>query len=203
MELPFFLKGIAIGFAMSVPIGPIAVMCIRKTLAEGQLRGLVVGLGAATADFLYSCVAAFGLTFISNTLFSQRIWMRLVGGAFLFFLGLRILRTHPGKSKPSVYFSGIFKSYVTTFFLTLTNPLTIIAFMAVFAALSLSKGLSYFSTSTLVAGVFFGSCLWFVILSSGTILFKKRLDVIGLRWVNRIAGVFIMICGVVVIGSLF
>src|ERR1035441_9454273 len=80
MEFTDFLKGIFVGFAMAVPIGPIGIMCIRKTLTEGRLRGLIIGLGAATADLLYGCVAAFGLKLISNTLVSQRIWIRLVGG---------------------------------------------------------------------------------------------------------------------------
>ncbi|MEJ2614444.1 MAG: LysE family transporter, partial [Ignavibacteriaceae bacterium] len=85
MGLIIFLKGIFIGFALAVPIGPIGIMCIRKTLNEGRLRGLIVGLGAATADLLYGCIAAFGITFIANTLVSQRIWIRLVGGALLLY----------------------------------------------------------------------------------------------------------------------
>jgi threonine/homoserine/homoserine lactone efflux protein len=83
MELAIFLKGILIGFAMAVPVGPIGIMCIRKTLTDGRLRGLMIGLGAATADLLYGCIAAFGLTAISNAIAIERTWIRLVGGAFL------------------------------------------------------------------------------------------------------------------------
>lgn len=83
MDLTFILKGILIGFAMAIPLGPIGIICIRKTLTEGRLRGLIIGLGAATADLLYACIAAFGLTIISDTLNSQRIWIRLIGGALL------------------------------------------------------------------------------------------------------------------------
>ena len=197
-----FLKGIFVGFAMAIPIGPIGIMCIRKTLTEGRLRGLIIGLGAATADLLYGCVAAFGLTMISNTLVSQRIWIRLVGGALLLFLGIRTFRAQPANPNIPIISSGILRSYLTTVFLTLTNPLTIFAFVAVFAALGLGNGLSNFSASALVAGVFIGSCLWFLLLSSGVTLFRKKLDLVGLRWVNRIAGVLIIISGIIAIVSL-
>lgn len=202
MELTFFLKGIIIGFAMAVPVGPIGIMCIRKTLTEGKLRGLIIGLGAATADFFYGCVAAFGLTFISDALISQRIWIRLVGGALLLFLGIRTFRARPADLKIPINNSGILRSYLTAVFLTLTNPLTIFAFLAVFAALGLGNGLGYFSASALVTGVFIGSGLWFLLLSSGVILFRKKLDLVGLRWVNRIAGILIIISGVIAIVSL-
>jgi len=202
MELTIFLKGILIGFAMAVPVGPIGIMCIRKTLTEGKLRGLVIGLGAATADLLYGCVAAFGLTVISDTLVSQRIWIRLVGGALLLFLGIRTFRTRPADLKIPINSSGILRSYLTTVFLTLTNPLTIFAFLAVFAALGLGNGLGYFSASALVAGVFIGSGLWFLLLSSSVILFRKKLDLVGLQWVNRIAGILIIISGVIAVVSL-
>ncbi len=202
MELTFFLKGIFIGFAMSLPVGPIGIICIRKTLTEGHLRGLIIGLGAATADLLYGCVAAFGLSVISNILVSQRIWIRLVGGALLLFLGVRSFRSRPPDPNIPIKNSGILRSYLTTVFLTLTNPLTIFAFVAVFAALGLGNGLGYFSASVLVAGVFIGSFLWFLSLSSGATLFRKKLDLVGLQWVNRIAGVLIIISGVIVIVSL-
>ena len=202
MEITIFLKGIMIGFAMAVPVGPIGIMCIRKTLTEGRLRGLIIGLGAATADLLYGCVAAFGLTIISNTLVSQRIWIRLIGGALLFFLGVRTFRALPKDPKIPIKSSGILRSYLTTVFLTLTNPMTIFAFIAIFAALGLGTGLSYFSAAALVVGVFIGSCLWFLSLSSGTTLFRKKLDLVGLRWVNKIAGILIIISGVYAIASL-
>ena len=192
----------AIGFAMAVPVGPIGILCIRKTLTDGRLRGFVIGLGAATADLFYASVAAFGITFISNTLISQKFWIRLVGGALLLFLGIRIFRAIPKDPKIPINNNGIFRSYLTTVFLTLTNPLTIFAFLAVFAALGLDSELKYFSASILVAGVFIGSCLWFLILSSGTILFKHKLDVVGLQWVNKIAGILIIISGLIAFGSL-
>jgi len=202
MEFTFFLKGIAIGFLMAIPIGPIGIMCIRKTLTEGRLSGLIIGLGAATADLFYGCVAAFGLTVTSDTLTNQRIWIRIVGGALLFFLGIKTFRAHPKDPKVKTTGSGRLRSYFTVVFLTLTNPLTIFAFIAVFAAFGLGDGLSFFSAIVLVAGVFIGSCLWFFLLTSGTILFRKKLDLVGLKWVNKIAGILIIISGLIAIGSL-
>lgn len=202
MELTFFLKGIAIGFIMAIPIGPIGIMCIRKTLTEGRLSGLIIGLGAATADVFYGCVAVFGLTVISDTLTDQRFWIRIVGGALLFFLGIKTFRAQPKDPKLKISGSGRLRSYFTVVVLTLTNPLTIFAFIAVFAAFGLGDGLSFFSAVVLVAGVFIGSCLWFFLLTSGTILFRKKLDLVGLKWVNKIAGILIIISGFIVIGSL-
>ncbi len=127
---------------MAIPVGPIGILCIRKTLTEGRLRGMVIGLGAATADLFYGSVAAFGLTFISDVLISQKIWIRLVGGALLLLLGTKIFRALPTDPKIQIKNGGILKSYFTTVVLTLTNPLTIFAFIAVFFSLlshSLSK----------------------------------------------------------------
>ena len=202
MELTIFFKGIMIGFAMAVPIGPIGIICIRKTLTEGRLRGLIIGLGAATADMLYGCVAAFGLTIISSTLVSQRVWIRLIGGALLFFLGIRTFRALPTDPNIPIKSNGMLRSYLTTVFLTLTNPMTVFAFLAIFAAVGLGDGLSYFSATALVVGVFFGSGLWFLLLSSGVILFRKKLDLVGLRWVNKIAGILIVLSGVYAMASL-
>ena len=163
---------------------------------------MIIGLGAATADLFYASVAAFGITFISDTLVSQKFWIRLVGGALLLFLGIRIFRALPKDPKIRIENGGILRSYLTTVFLTLTNPLTIFAFLAVFAALGLDSELKFFSAAVLVAGVLIGSCLWFLILSSGTILFRNKLDLDGLRWVNKIAGILIIISSFIAFGSL-
>ncbi|MHB1688694.1 MAG: LysE family translocator [Ignavibacteriaceae bacterium] len=202
MEITLFLKGLIIGFAMAVPIGPIGIMCIRKTLTEGRLRGMIIGLGAATADLLYGCIAAFGLTVISGVITTERIWIRLIGGTLLLFLGVRTFRAQPADPKFHIHSSGMLGSYLYTVFLTLTNPLTIFAFIAVFAALGLGNEVSIFSGSALVLGVFTGSFLWFLSLSSVVRLFRKKLDMVGLRWVNRIAGILIIISGIIAIVSL-
>ena len=202
MGLIIFLKGIFIGFALAVPIGPIGIMCIRKTLSEGRLNGLIIGLGAATADLLYGCVAAFGLTFISDALVSQRIIIRLVGGALLLYLGVRTFTKLPADPKIPASGNGRLRSYITAFLLTLTNPLSVFAFIAVFTALGLGSDLGNFSASVLVSGVFLGSCLWFLSLGTGVMFFRKKLELEGLKWINKIAGVLLIISGIIVMVSL-
>jgi threonine/homoserine/homoserine lactone efflux protein len=198
-EIIFFIKGIIIGFAMALPIGPIGIMCVRKTLTEGRLRGMIIGLGAATADMFYGCVAAFGLTVISSTILSQRVWLQLVGGALLLYIGIKTFYSIPKDPKIPEHRDNMLGSYIYTVFLTLTNPLTIFSFIAVFAAFGLGEGLSFFSASTLVFGVFIGSSLWFLLLSTGVTYFRNKLNISGLLWVNRIAGILIIIPGIVAI----
>ena len=202
MEPIFFIKGLIIGFAMAVPIGPVGVMCIRKTLAEGHSRGLIIGLGAATADSLFGSVAAFGLTFVSDVINSQQFWLSLAGGGLLLFLGIRTFRKTPKDPKIPVEDTGALRSYFYAFFLVLTNPVTIFAFVAVFAAFGLGHALNIVSASILVLGVFTGSCLWFVTLGYIATLFREKLDSNGLVWVNKVAGILIIVSGVAALVSL-
>jgi threonine/homoserine/homoserine lactone efflux protein len=203
MEPIFLLKGLIIGFAMAVPIGPLGIMCIRKTLAEGHSRGLIIGLGAATADSLFGAIAAFGLTFISDAIADQQLWLRLVGGGLLLFLGIRTFRAR--RKDPIVPFDnkGLLGSYVSAFLLALTNPVTIFAFIAVFAAFGLGHRLVITSAFILVLGVFAGSCLWFLSIGYVATLFRRKLDASGLRWLNRISGGLIILSGVAALVSLF
>ena len=196
MEPIIFLKGLIIGFAMAVPIGPIGVLCIRKTLAEGHSRGLIIGLGGATADSLLAGIAAFGLTFISDVIATQHFWLSVAGGVLLLYLGIRTYRARRKDVVIPFDRKGFLGSYVPAFLLALTNPVTIFAFVAVFAAFGLGHKLVIISACILVLGVFIGSCLWFLTLGYIATIFRKRLDSGGLRWVNRIAGILIIMSGV-------
>lgn len=202
MEPIFFLKGLIIGFGMAVPIGPVGILCIRKTLVGGHLRGLIIGLGAATADSIFGSIAAFGLTFVSDVIASQHFWLRLVGGGILLFLGIRTFRAK--RKDPVIPYEnrGMLGSYLSAFLLVLTNPVTIFAFVAVFAAFGLGHKLFIVSACILVIGVFTGSGLWFLILSYVATTFRKKLDSDGLRWVNRIAGILIILSGAAALVSL-
>lgn len=192
MDLTFLLRGLLIGFSIAAPVGPIGVLCIRRTLTEGRAAGLVSGLGAATADALYGCIAGFGLTLISNFLVSQQLWLRLVGGLFLCYLGLKTLLSKPAEQAAVAKGSGLLGAYASTFFLTVTNPMTIISFAAIFAGLGLASSTgSYAAAGVLVAGVFLGSALWWLLLSGGVGLLRDRFNTAGLLWVNRISGVII------------
>jgi threonine/homoserine/homoserine lactone efflux protein len=202
MDLIVFLKGLLIGFAMAVPIGPIGVMCIRKTLAEGHVRALSIGLGGATADSMYGAVAAFGVKFVSDVIATEQVWVHVLGGGLLLFLGIRTLRLK--RKEPMIPFNnnGVLGSYASAFLLALTNPLTIFAFVAVFAAFGLGHPLSLVAAGILVVGIFLGTCLWFFVLGFVATLFRRRLNRQGLKWVNRISGGLIILSGMIAFVSL-
>jgi len=203
MDINFFMKGLIMGFSIAAPVGPIGILCIRRTLAEGRASGFVSGLGAATADALYGCVAGFGLTLISGILIHQQGWFRLAGGVFLCYLGLKTFLSKPAEQSASAGGTGLLGAYVSTFFLTLTNPMTILAFAAIFAGLGMaSGGGNYLSAAVLVFGVFLGSTLWWFILSSGVGLFRKRVSLQALRWINRISGIIILAFGLISLTAL-
>jgi threonine/homoserine/homoserine lactone efflux protein len=195
----FFVKGLLIGFSIAAPVGPIGILCIRRTLAEGRTTGFVSGLGAATADAFYGAVAAFGLTAISVFLIDQRLWLQLVGGAFLIYLGIRTFRTIPARQSVAERTQGLLPAFISTFLLTLTNPMTILSFTAIFAGLGLGQTRGNLSEALqLVLGVFLGSAGWWFTLSFLVGLFKTRFNDGTLIWVNRIAGVIIFGFGLVV-----
>ena len=136
---PFFLKGLLIGFSIAAPVGPIGLLCIQRTIANGRTSGLVTGLGAATADGLYGVVAAFGLTAISSFPVGQQFWFRLVGGIFLLYLGTKAFLSKPAGKAATSSQGSLFSAYGSTVFLTITNPMTILSFAAVFAGLGLAR----------------------------------------------------------------
>ncbi|MFH2103993.1 MAG: LysE family transporter [Chloroflexota bacterium] len=191
------IKGLVIGFSIAAPVGPIGVLCIRRTLSDGRLAGFISGLGAASADAVYGCIAAFGLTFISSFLVEQQDWLRLASGGFLCWLGIKTLLARPSAEPAPTRPVGVLGAFGSTFLLTLTNPMTIIAFTAIFAGLDLaSAGGDYTSAGTLVLGVFSGSAAWWLLLSAGVGLLRGKFNLTGMRWVNRISGVVILAFGV-------
>ncbi|MEW5829645.1 MAG: LysE family transporter [Chloroflexota bacterium] len=200
MDASLFLKGLLIGFSIAAPVGPIGVLCIRRTLNDGRASGLVSGLGAASADALYGSVAGFGLVFVSDFLVRQQAWLRLGGGIFLLYLGMRTLLSQPAEQAARSRGTGLLGAYASTFILTLTNPVTILSFAAIFAGLGLAgAGGDYLSAGILVLGVFIGSGLWWLLLSGGVSLFRDRFGSRGLLWVNRLSGAVITGFGVVVL----
>lgn len=203
MDTAFLAKGLVIGFSIAAPVGPIGMLCIRRTLGDGRVAGLLSGLGAATADAIYGCIAGFGVVFVSTILLTQQVWLRLVGGVFLCYLGARTFLASPEERISATNPLGLAGIYLSTFFLTLTNPMTIISFAAIFAALGVGNTSgSYISAVTLVVGVFVGSALWWLILSSIVSLFRSKLKPGWLKWVNRLSGLVILGFGVLAILSL-
>lgn len=197
MDIYYLFKGLVIGFSIAAPVGPIGILCIKRTITSGRLAGLVSGLGAATADAVYGCIAAFGLTFISSFLIHQQSWLRLLGGAFLCYLGVKTFFTRPAESSTQSNELSLLNAYGSTFMLTLTNPLTILSFAAIFSGLGLldSDG-NYLSATIIVLGVFIGSACWWILLSTGVSIFRSRFSTTGLLWVNRISGLIILGFGI-------
>ena len=201
MSLSVLVRGFIIGFSIAAPVGPIGLLCIRRSLADGRAAGFVSGLGAATADAFYGFVAAFGLTAISSVLVSQGFWLRVVGGVFLCYLGARTLTATPAaQAAPAgsrgTADRGLLGAYASTLFLTLTNPMTILSFAAIFAGLGLAAATpDYTSAGLMVLGVFSGSAAWWLLLSSGASALRTRTTPAGLAWINRASGVVIIAFG--------
>jgi threonine/homoserine/homoserine lactone efflux protein len=203
MDFALFFRGLVIGFSIAAPVGPIGVLCTRRTLAEGRVYGLASGLGAATADACYGTIAALGLTIISDFLVDQQTWLRLIGGAYLCYLGYRTFRAKPSVQPANVQGRGLIGAYTSTLALTLTNPMTIFAFAAIFAGLGVGAASGgAIGALLIVIGVFTGSCAWWLILVSFTSIFRSKLNTVGLSWVNRISGTIIAAFGVVVLYGL-
>ncbi len=195
-DLPLLLKGGAIGLAISVPVGPIGVLCIQRTLAGGRIVGLVSGLGAATADAIYAALAVLGLAFISEILIGQQALLRLIGGGILILLGIRILLSRPPDESVTEVRSGLAGAYGSTFIHTHTNPLTILFVAAIFAGIGAAAANgSLLSGATLVLGVFLGSTLWWFLLTGAVSLVRDRFTPRMLRWVNLGAGAVIALFG--------
>lgn len=191
MDITFLIKGLVIGFSIAAPVGPIGLLCIRRTLAQGQAAGFLSGLGAATADAFYGVIAGFGLSLVSGLLLRQQGWLSLAGGLFLCYLGLKTFNSRPSRvtdpAPAAVSGQGLLKAYVSTLFLTLTNPATILSFAAVFAGLGVT-GRNPATATLLVLGVFTGSALWWLALSGGVGALRGRFAPGRLYWLNRISG---------------
>ncbi len=196
--MEFLLKGFVLGFSIAAPIGPIGLLCIRRTLAEGRMSGFVSGLGAATADAFYGFVAAFGLTAISGFLLRYQSPIRIVGALLLFYIALKIFLSKPTSKEVGAKTNvSLAKSYGSTVVLTLTNPSTILSFVAVFAGLGIGTAASTYSQAGfMVAGVFLGSALWWLILSGTVGLLHHRISEKSMVWINRTAGVLMALLGI-------
>jgi threonine/homoserine/homoserine lactone efflux protein len=193
MDIGLFPRGIIIGLSVAAPVGPMGVLCIRRTLTRGSLNGFISGLGIATADASFAAIAAFGLTTVSNLLVDNQSWIRLIGGLFLCYLGFKTLTSHAWSGDTTddePESGGLIGAYSSTFGLTLTNPTTIISFAAIFAGFGVAEpGVGAIS---LVLGVFLGSALWWLILALGMGRLRLRCGPAQLTWVNRLSGVVIL-----------
>jgi threonine/homoserine/homoserine lactone efflux protein len=194
------LEGLVIGFSIAAPVGPIGLLCIRRSLTDGRWAGFVSGLGAATADAIYGSVAAFGVTAITHALVDHRIWIQAVGGAVLVWLGANMLRTKASATSsiqrsvsPGRHGRRLMGAFASTAALTLTNPMTILSFAGIFAALGpIGHG---WSAGTVVAGVFLGSAIWWLLLSAIAGWVGARVEGRGVRVIALASGAMIAAFG--------
>jgi threonine/homoserine/homoserine lactone efflux protein len=206
MDVSFFVRGLLIGLSIAAAVGPMSVLCMQRTIYKGQRYGLVSGLGVATADGVYGCIAGFGLTIITTFLVNQQGWIYVIGGLFLVYLGSRTILTKPAERAATAQANGLPGAYVSTFLLTLTNPTTILSFVAIIAGIGVGgeggARNSYLSALLVVAGVFLGSALWWVFLTWVVSMLRTRLTARWLLWFNRISGCTLLLFGLVALLSL-
>jgi threonine/homoserine/homoserine lactone efflux protein len=201
--LEFLLKGIAVGVVIAVPVGPVGVMCVRRTIFEGRAAGLFSGLGAATADALFGCIAAFGLTFVSDWLIGYHQWLRIAGGCYLVYVGGSALLAAPEAKQPSeADAESLLRDFLSTFALTLTNPITILAFLGIFSAIGLGGEEATFARAAiLVLGVWLGSLLWWVTLIFGLASLFRSFEARHLKWINRASGTILFLSGAALLAA--
>jgi threonine/homoserine/homoserine lactone efflux protein len=198
----FFFKGCILGICIAAPVGPIGVLCIKRTLRSGRWSGFFSGLGAAFADGLFGGIAAFSLTTISSLLISMQPYLKLVGGLFLCYLGLKTFLEKPAILNALTHKKALWRDFSSTFALTLTNPMTILSFMGIFAGLGLTLGsYRYAEASSLVAGVFVGSLIWWMLLAEGVTFFRHRVNEKIMKRINQITGIMILGFGLYSIAS--
>jgi len=207
--LSLAIEGGVIGFVIAVPVGPAAALCIRRSITVGAVAGYLTGLGAALGDSVFGAVAAFGLSFVEEFVAHHEAWLRGIGGVILVIMGWTNMRHRPRTVGDPVSqdedhrFATHFHFVTSTFFITVFNPLTVMAFGAAFAGRNLAAvGGSFPDAALLVAGVFCGACAWWAILCTAAVALRQHFTKSGVLWLNRGAGAIILAFGVVALVSL-
>lgn len=199
MDLSFLIRGLAVGFTIAAAVGPISLLTIRRTIADGRGYGLVSGIGVAAADASYAAVAAFGLTAVTSVLVGAATALSLIGGAVLVGLAIRTIRAQPAETAASTEDRpGLAGAFLSIYALTMTNPMTILSFAAIFAGLGLS-GRGDLDAALLTVGVFLGSSLWWVVLTAIVGRVRGRITPQVLIWINRVSGAVLLVFGLVAI----
>lgn len=191
IQIPeLLIRGVIAGLIIAAPVGPVNVICMRRAILKGWRAGVISGFGSASADVIYGAVAGFSITFVIQFLIKELFWIRAIGGILLMLIGVWFFSRDPGSFKrdEKEEDSATFES---TFLLTLTNPTTVLSFIAVLAALGMDQHRKWWLTAFLVAGIFLGSMLWWIVLSSIMSALRDRFNDRGLLWMNRIAGLAI------------
>ncbi|TRX70683.1 LysE family translocator [Carboxylicivirga sp. M1479] len=196
MDLGNIIDGVIIGISASIPLGPIGVLVIQRTLNKGHLSGFVSGLGAAVSDTIYAIIAGFSLSFIVGFIESQLLWIQIFGAIILISLGFKIYLTNPAvqlrrQKKKS---ASLIQDFFSTFALTIANPLAVFLFLAFFAGFRVvGAENTAIDNLLLIGGVFVGASTWWLILSSLVNLFRSKINLRRLFWINKIAGSSIIV----------
>lgn len=206
MTYYILMQGIVFGFFLALPVGPVGVLCVQRTLAEGRVHGLLSGLGAALGDALFGAVAAFGISAVKDWLEAHQSDLRIVGGVILLVLAARTLLGRSGQNLLStkhdvkesrVVTNSLVKDFVSTFMLAVTNPITLIAFAGLLATLGITEaGASVGNASILVVGVFAGSAAWWIAISTTAGVLRPFVDGSYQAWINRISAMILLGFGV-------
>ena len=199
------LRGFALGFAVAASPGPIFFLCLRRTLTQGRLTGLLSGFGVATADGFYAAIATFGVAALTTAFVAGRRPLAVVGGAVLVLLGARILmeRAQPARAASAPTGRGLAWAYASTLGLTITNPATIVSFAALAATLGLGTGGSFLRPAVVVLGVLLGSAAWWCVLVLAASVLRARLTPLVIRWISTVSGLAIAVLGILAVLSAF
>jgi len=195
-QLDLLLRGAAAGLAISAPVGPVNVLCISRTLTKGRLAGVIAGLGAATADTFYGAIAGFSISVVIAMLIRNEFWIRLVGGILLIGIGAHYCFKRPRPRVEARKEAG-HSDYTTALLLNLTNPTTVLSFLAVLAALGMRHHREWWLTLLVIGGIFGGAMLWWTTLALVAGRFRSRFDDGAMVWMDRIAGIAIGVFGVI------
>jgi len=206
IELEIFWKGIIIGLMASIPLGPIGVLCVQRTLNKGRKSGFFSGLGATAADTFFALIAGFGVTFVISFVKEQHIYFQLIGGLIIIYLGIHIFYTNPVRQLrlQRMNRNKLSQDFFSVFFLTITNPMGIFFFLAMFAGINIASGpVSFLRLFTMVVGVSAGSAGWWFLLSTFVDYWRDRFRLKNIWWMNKVAGVVIFTLGMAAIISIW
>ena len=199
-EVDLLIRGIIVGLMIAMPVGPVNVLCIHRTIEAGWKSGVLSGLGAAVADMFYGAVAGFSITLVVQFLVREQFWIRFFGGILLVIVGIWYFFKRPEPLDAQTQDrASAYSDLRSTFLLTLTNPTTVLSFLAILAALGIGHQRQWWLTVFLVGGIFCGSMLWWIVLGSIVNLFRDRFNERILLLMNRLAGLLIVGFGIAAI----